>query len=79
LQRLCNARVGDSEGSADNRPYVQLLWSEAAEVIRQVISRPFRFLFRRGWQVASKLPRSQQEKIAAALEAFVNRHSDRKA
>jgi Na+-transporting methylmalonyl-CoA/oxaloacetate decarboxylase gamma subunit len=26
---------------------------------------------------ASKLPRSQQEKIAAVIEAFVNQHSDR--
>jgi hypothetical protein len=30
-------------------------------------------------QVASKLPRSQQKKIAAVLEAFVNQHSDREA
>jgi len=29
------------------------------------------------FEAASKLPRSQQEKIAAALEAFVNQHSDR--
>jgi hypothetical protein len=26
-----------------------------------------------------KLPRSQQEKIATVIEAFVNQHSDRKA
>ncbi len=32
---------------------------------------------RRLFEAASKLPRSQQEKIAAALEAFVNQHSDR--
>jgi transcriptional regulator with XRE-family HTH domain len=32
---------------------------------------------RRLFEQASKLPRSQQEKIAAVIEAFVNRHSDR--
>jgi hypothetical protein len=30
-------------------------------------------------EAASKLPRSQQEKIAAVLEAFVNQRSDREA
>jgi len=34
---------------------------------------------RRLFEQASKLPRSQQEKIAAVLEAFVNQHSDREA
>ena len=34
---------------------------------------------RRLFEAASKLPRSQQEKIAAVLEAFVNQHSDREA
>jgi len=34
---------------------------------------------RRLFEQASKLPRSQQEKIAAVIEAFVNQHSDRKA
>jgi hypothetical protein len=29
------------------------------------------------FEAASKLPRSQQEKIAAILEAFVNQHSER--
>jgi putative transposase len=29
------------------------------------------------FEAASKLPRSQQEKIAAVIEAFVNQHSDR--
>jgi hypothetical protein len=32
---------------------------------------------RRLFEVASKLPRSQQEKIAAVIEGFVNQHSDR--
>lgn len=32
---------------------------------------------RRPFEAALKLPRSQQEKSAAALEAFVNQHSDR--
>jgi transcriptional regulator with XRE-family HTH domain len=32
---------------------------------------------RRLFEQASKLPRSQQEKIAAVLEAFVNQHSER--
>jgi transcriptional regulator with XRE-family HTH domain len=32
---------------------------------------------RRLFEQASKLPRSQQEKIAAVIEAFVNQHSDR--
>jgi len=32
---------------------------------------------RRMFEAASKLPRSQQEKIAAVIEAFVNQHSDR--
>src|SRR5215475_3726534 len=32
---------------------------------------------RRLFEVASKLPRSQQEKIAAVIEAFVNQHSAR--
>jgi hypothetical protein len=32
---------------------------------------------RRLFETASKLPRSQQEKIAAVIEAFVNQHSDR--
>jgi hypothetical protein len=32
---------------------------------------------RRLFEAASKLPRSQQEKIAAVIEAFVNQHSDR--
>src|SRR5262245_29403576 len=31
---------------------------------------------RRLFEAASKLPRSQQEKIAALIEAFVNQHSD---
>jgi hypothetical protein len=31
------------------------------------------------FEAASKLPRSQQKKIAAVLEAFVNQHSDREA
>ena len=34
---------------------------------------------RRLFEQASKLPRSQQEKIVAVLEAFVNQHSDREA
>jgi len=35
---------------------------------------------RRLFEAASKLPRSQQEKIAAVLEAFVTtQHSDREA
>ena len=34
---------------------------------------------RRLFEAASKLPRSQQEKIAAVLEAFVNQHSDHEA
>jgi hypothetical protein len=29
------------------------------------------------FEAASKLPRSQQEKIAAVIEAFVNQHSER--
>jgi hypothetical protein len=33
----------------------------------------------RSFEQASKLPRSQQEKIAAVIEAFVNQHSDREA
>jgi transcriptional regulator with XRE-family HTH domain len=32
---------------------------------------------RRLFEQASKLPRSQQEKIAAVLEAFINQHSER--
>jgi len=32
---------------------------------------------RRHFGQASKLPCSQQEKIAAVIEAFVNQHSDR--
>jgi Na+-transporting methylmalonyl-CoA/oxaloacetate decarboxylase gamma subunit len=32
---------------------------------------------RRSFEAASKLQRSQQEKIAAVIEAFVNQHSDR--
>jgi hypothetical protein len=32
---------------------------------------------RRQFEAASKLPRSQQEKIAAVIESFVNQHSDR--
>jgi transcriptional regulator with XRE-family HTH domain len=32
---------------------------------------------RRLFEQASKLPRSQQEKIAAVIEAFVNQHSGR--
>ena len=32
---------------------------------------------RRLFEAASKLPRSQQEKITAVIEAFVNQHSDR--
>ena len=32
---------------------------------------------RRLFEAAFKLPRSQQEKIAAVIEAFVNQHSDR--
>ncbi len=32
---------------------------------------------RRLFEAASKLPRSQQEKIAAVIEAFVNQHSER--
>jgi transcriptional regulator with XRE-family HTH domain len=32
---------------------------------------------RRLFEQASKLPRSQQEKIAAVIEAFVNQHSER--
>jgi hypothetical protein len=32
---------------------------------------------RRLFEASSKLPRSQQEKIAAVIEAFVNQHSDR--
>jgi hypothetical protein len=31
------------------------------------------------FEAASKLPRSWREKIAAALEVFVNQHSDREA
>ena len=31
---------------------------------------------RRLFEAASKLPRSQQEKIAAVIEAFVNQHSE---
>jgi transcriptional regulator with XRE-family HTH domain len=34
---------------------------------------------RRLFEQASKLPRSQQEKIAAVLEAFVNQHTEREA
>jgi hypothetical protein len=34
---------------------------------------------RRLFEQASKLPRLQQEKIAAVLEAFVNQHSGREA
>lgn len=34
---------------------------------------------RRLFEQASKLPRSQQEKIVAVLEAFVNQYSDREA
>jgi hypothetical protein len=45
--------------------------SSKKPVIMVVIIRPFRFLFCRSWQAASKLPRSQQGKIAAVLEAFV--------
>jgi hypothetical protein len=29
------------------------------------------------FEVASKFPRAQQEKIAPVLEAFVNQHSER--
>jgi hypothetical protein len=32
---------------------------------------------RRPFEAASKLPRSQQEKIAAVIEAFLNQHSKR--
>lgn len=32
---------------------------------------------RRLFEAASKLPRSQQEKIATVIEAIVNQHSDR--
>jgi transcriptional regulator with XRE-family HTH domain len=32
---------------------------------------------RKLFEQASKLPRSQQEKIAAVLEAFINQHSER--
>jgi len=32
---------------------------------------------RRLFEAVSKLPRSQKEKIAAVIEAFVNQHSDR--
>jgi hypothetical protein len=32
---------------------------------------------RRLFEAASKYPRSQQEKIAAVIEAFVNQHSER--
>jgi hypothetical protein len=34
---------------------------------------------RRLFEAASKLPRSQQDEVAAVLEAFVNQHSDREA
>lgn len=34
---------------------------------------------RRLFEATSKLPSSQQEKIAAVLEAFVNQHSGREA
>ena len=34
---------------------------------------------RRLFEVASKLPRSQQEKIAAVIEGLVNHHPDRGA
>jgi hypothetical protein len=34
---------------------------------------------RRLFEAASKLPRSQQEKIAAVIEAFVNQRSGREA
>ena len=34
---------------------------------------------RRLFEAASKLPRSQQEKIAAVLDVFVNQHSEREA
>jgi len=34
---------------------------------------------RRLFEQASKLPRSQQEKIAAVLEAFVKQHAEREA
>jgi transcriptional regulator with XRE-family HTH domain len=34
-------------------------------------------MMRRLVEMASKLPRSHQEKIAAVIEAFVNQHSDR--
>lgn len=34
---------------------------------------------RRLFEQSSKLPRSQQEKIPAVLEAFVNQHSDLEA
>jgi Na+-transporting methylmalonyl-CoA/oxaloacetate decarboxylase gamma subunit len=34
---------------------------------------------RRLFEAASKLPRSQQEKIAAVIEASVNQHSDSEA
>jgi hypothetical protein len=34
---------------------------------------------RRLFEAASKLPRSQQKKIAAVIETFVNQHSGREA
>jgi hypothetical protein len=41
------------------------------------VTRAFQFLSCLVWQATPKLPRSQQEKIAAVIEAFVNQHSDR--
>jgi hypothetical protein len=42
-----------------------------------VTEHPTAARMRRVFEAASKLPRSQQEKIAAVIEAFVNQHSDR--
>jgi hypothetical protein len=40
------------------------------------VNRAFQFLSCLAWQATSKLSRSQQEKIAAVIEEFVNQHSD---
>jgi hypothetical protein len=56
----------------------------AAELIRNEPARKKRGggpegRMRRLFEQTSKLPRSQQEKIAAVLETFVNQRSDREA
>jgi hypothetical protein len=60
---------------------LRVLGPSAAELINEAGVRKKRGgpegRMHRLFEQASKLPRSQQEKIAAVIEAFVNQHSDR--